>query len=400
MAAPKNPYAFETLPQEIRFEIYRYLLRTSHTIVCNAPRQRYEMHLAILRTNRAINTEAKLIMDENDFVAVRLHDTIDRLYPAIAAGIRRVPRFKELPCQARFQQALTISIVPFGYVVDDTFQGTTAIVTGPEGLDPVLEVFWRVFLWSGEIMLHLKTKSRRRAVGLLRPLLKMKRFESISFTGTVDEDHATDVIDLMTKVSRSSKGFIGIINDYVIQAEEAYVHGLYYLAGHKWNHVEAYCAYGPLTSKRSFAKAVEDQEHLLSSIVLKARLGMVNCYLRTEKYSMALAACDQALNKGIHLHPMPEEPFLLCAWIAYVLGDEHTCTWIHERHEAVSTRLHGENLEPNMVAYREALTDVFAIANVHGAMSCQSFEKYLTLLERNDGFGENGNETAKEIGND
>ncbi|MCJ1433314.1 hypothetical protein MMC27_002673 [Xylographa pallens] len=375
MEAQKISCAFETLPQEIRFEIYRYLLETSHTIVCNALVQRYEMHPAILRTNRAINTEAKLVMDENEFVAVRLHDIIGIVHPAIATWIRHVPRFKELPCQTRIQQALTISIVPLGYFLDDTFRGTPVIVTGPEGLDLVLEIFWHFFLSSAQII-------------------------RISITGTIDEDHDKGVIDHMRNVSLNSEGFIGIINEYITQAEGAYVQGLYYLAYHKWNHIERYCAYLSLTINTSLAEAVEDQKHLISFAVLKARLGMVKVYLREEAYPTALAACDQALNMGVHIYPLPEEPFLLCAWIAYVLGDEHTCTWIHEFHDVVVARLHGEDLEPNLMAYREALTDVFAIANVHGAMSCQTFEKYMTLLERNDDFGENSNATAKLIGND
>ncbi|MCJ1284008.1 hypothetical protein MMC26_003339 [Xylographa opegraphella] len=374
----EQPRKFETLPQEIRYEIYRYLLRTSYTLVDKPRRQRYEMHPAILRVNRAISTEAKLVMEENDFVVVRLDNNVGHVHPYLATWFKYVPRFERLPARARTQQALSVSILH----AKECSVGITSILSDPEILEPLLQFLWRSRPTSPLIMrLHLGTKTSRRAMALLQPFLKMHNHRTISISGTVDEKHAQGIIDQI--VASPAPGFvIGVMNDYTNQAEECYVQGFYRLADRKWKHIIKYCEY--VLHNTGFGptewKTLEYEVQPTSFTVTKARLGIIKAYLRFGDYSAALAKCHHAFIGVLYI------------------GDEHAGSWIFEIHEAVTSPLHRDYFEPAKEVYREALAEVFAIANAYGAMSSQTFEKYMTLLERNDGFGENSNVTPRMIG--
>ncbi|MCJ1402740.1 hypothetical protein MMC11_005961 [Xylographa trunciseda] len=404
MGADNKPPAFETLPVEIRYHIYRYLLRTSHTFVSNAPEQRYEMHPAILRTNKKISAEGKAVMEENDFVAVRLDPEVDLAGSEVALWFGNVPKFQGIAAPSIIRRALTISIA----LADSTSIlppiARTAVFMGPESLYSLIESIWLYFTPIGEVPRHrivmrllLDTKSSGRAKALLRPLLMLHDYRIISITGTVDKKYATDVVDQIARRNPRSDIVKGVVNDHMIQAEKAYVQGLYFLAIQEWGHIMMYCdllSYGTHFPAAKFKKLV-DITRPDSSTVQRAQLGIVKAGLRTERYSKALSQCQYSLEEGIPLDWLMEARFLLCAWIAYILGDEDDCAWIHEAHEAVLLRLDPQYSSPIVAVLQEAVLEVSAIAAVHGTISHQTFEDYLTLLGREDGSTGSSNETFR-----
>ena len=197
--------------------------------------------------------------------------------------------------------------------------------------------------------LHVDTKTSKRAKVLLQPFLQLYSYGELSITGTVDEKYAKAMMDRIASRTPGIQSVFSRIDDYMTQAEEAYVQGLYCLAYHKWNHVTEYCGYMFHNTYFEYAewKTLKDKIHPSSSAVLGARLGAVKVYLRTGNYTAALAGCHFVLTTVSHRHRFAAQQFLLCAWIAYFWGHEHDATWIFGMHKEVAEDLpYREDFDP------------------------------------------------------
>ena len=113
------PNSFESLPAEIRNQIYGYLLSFQYTEV-ESPFKTFKFHLAILQTNKAINIEAtSFFCSTNPFVTLRL--PMDFRSSRLTAGFPTVrhPNIKRFPHAALHCQFVRTREFHVPWSVDD-----------------------------------------------------------------------------------------------------------------------------------------------------------------------------------------------------------------------------------------------------------------------------------------
>ena len=399
-----NKSLLDTLPRELRDEIYRYLLRTSRTFVGNAPTQYYEMDLAILRTNKKFSAEARMVMDENDFVVIRFDQNAQPTGPTFDWWYNAIPRIQGLSARTVIRRALTISLGGLDSTREDYDKARLVIVTGPETIDMLEIGFWQWLLYLGHPMhpmrgevvlgLHLGPKRGKLAKALSQSLLQLNTTKTISITSTANKMHAQFAVDHIRESSPSPESAMEFVSNHIKQAEEAYSQGFYHLASHKWSRMIIYCH---LMDCAGFTEVelltLGDRLSPSSSAALTAHLGIVKAHLRGKRYSIAVTKCRELLLWENKLSTLLKAQSLLCAWIAYVASFK-TCRLALPLFQdmQVGPVIAIDYFDHGLHLFEKALMALKITADSDRQISYREWERYWALLELKEGLNKDEDE--------
>jgi len=315
MASTPTTSAFLQLPREIRDDIYRRLLTI--TLTLDAPGERYHLHPAILRASKQISSEAQMVLhNENDLVLFEL----DRLGSMDWAAIERIPHINKLRNNQQVPiTALRIAIADRHPTVAGTaMDQPLRLLTGPEGIWPLIECFWQIGIRSdlfGVVPLHAKSitltflsrvlfKGAELQELLLQPFNHVQGFHPVSIQGA-NPAFAESLARQMTFGPTSDQAIDMIQND-VAAAEKMYRNGNYNETLARWDKLSIYRLWivMQVTSPLYHADDFWETMQFPSQEACRMILGPVKALLHMGDYDRAVEMADD----GLELEVVDLEP--------------------------------------------------------------------------------------------
>ena len=264
------------------------------------------MHPEILTVNKQVSTEAaEILYEENSFVVVKL----DRANVRGWNTIQNIPRFKK---QSQNQEkpvpALKIIIADRTYINPPL---RTRLITGPEGIQPLIECFWRlgvskggpdgVFLQTKLLSLKLNSpnpaKLKKLQESLLSPFQHVQGFSSIFIYGT-EKGFRRSLLERM-EVAPTAAEALEVIEGNKAAAEQAYRNGNYIEALICWERVHLYQQWimEQLLDTRYELEdlSVQDVLEYPALETLRSVLGEAKAFLRIGEYGRAVELAHRGL---------------------------------------------------------------------------------------------------------
>ncbi|MCJ1247336.1 hypothetical protein MMC30_004550 [Trapelia coarctata] len=313
MASAPTSSAFMQLPRELRDEIYRHLLTTPFTFYF--PVQEYRMSPAILTANKQISTEAKEILyKENNFVVVELVQSNAREWSTIA----KIPHFKRLPTNpTKLVPALKITISDHLSLGPSPRTQKVSLLTGPEGIEPLVKRFWRIGVRNGlgggnldsvplqrksltlELTSRIPSKLHELQERLLNLFNHVQGFCNVTISGTEDAFRA-QLLQRMA-VGPASGQAAEMIKGNTAVAEQDYANGNYGEAAIRWEKIDLYRLWIAVqlhSNRYQVANlSLEDEITLTSKAKFRSILGQAKALLRLGGYGEALAMAFEGLKR-------------------------------------------------------------------------------------------------------
>ncbi|MCJ1247337.1 hypothetical protein MMC30_004551 [Trapelia coarctata] len=319
MASSRTPTGFMGLPREVRDLVYRNLLTTSAAF--DTRTEKFQMHPAILGVNKQTLEEAgKILQNENNFVVLELNGDSEN-WKNCLSEFQDIPRFKKfLISRSSIQPTLLITLKdrqatsrrpPLPWKV--------SIITGPEGIQPLVECFWRIALgfeygvhrralnsFFVTLTLHSRVGSRLDELQnlLLKPFRNVQGLGSITLNGT-------DLAFSGYLLRRINQGPIPseakqVFEESAATGEREYNNGNYRQAHRHWETLYLFKKWIDIQVNSMVFHADMSMSEILDGSpqeLFRPELGDTRALLRLGEYEKAALAAQDCLEELSEIYP-------------------------------------------------------------------------------------------------